>query len=68
MEIRPSAAKYSYLGALQPNGSALVFTKNVQFSSPSAAAVVAHGGSANGLVAWRTQDGTTLKDLEGSAL
>jgi hypothetical protein len=77
-ELRPSAAKYPYLGALrekllkegalQPNGSALLFTKNVQFSSPSAAAAVVHGGSANGLVAWRTQDGTTLKDLEGSAL
>ncbi|CAN5423888.1 GIY-YIG nuclease family protein [soil metagenome] len=75
--LRASVEKYPYLGALrekllkegtlQPNGSALVFTKDVQFSSPSAAAVVIHGGSANGLIAWRTQNGTTLKELEGSA-
>ena len=25
---------------------------------------VVHGGSANGLLAWKTQDGRTLKDLE----
>jgi hypothetical protein len=42
----------------------LVFTKDVEFSSPSAAAAVIHGGSANGLLAWKTQDGKTLKELE----
>ncbi|MBM3319264.1 MAG: DUF4357 domain-containing protein [Candidatus Eisenbacteria bacterium] len=30
----------------------------------SAAATVIHGGSANGLVAWKTKDGKTLKELE----
>ena len=45
-------------------GDHLIFTKDVEFSSPSAAAAVIHGGSANGLVAWKTQDGKTLKDLE----
>ena len=45
-------------------GDHLIFTKDVEFSSPSAAAAVIHGGSANGLIAWKTHDGKTLKDLE----
>jgi len=40
------------------------FAQDTEFSSPSAAAAVVHGGSANGLLAWKTQDGRTLKDLE----
>ena len=49
---------------LVEQGNLLVFTKDVEFSSPSAAAAVIHGGSANGLLAWKTQDGKTLKELE----
>ena len=45
-------------------GEKLVFTKDVEFSSPSAAAAVVHGGSANGLIAWKDKLGRTLKDLE----
>ena len=41
-----------------------VFMKDVEFSSPSAAAAVVHGGSANGLTAWKDETGKTLKDLE----
>ncbi len=40
------------------------FTKDVEFSSPSAAAAVIEGGSANGLVEWKTKDGKTLKQLD----
>jgi hypothetical protein len=40
------------------------FTNSFVFSSPSAAATVIHGGPANGLISWRTQDGTTLKELD----
>lgn len=43
---------------------AYVFTKDVEFSSPSAAAAVIHGGSANGLTAWKDQHGRSLKELE----
>jgi hypothetical protein len=43
-----------------------VFAKDVEFTSPSAAAAVVHGGSANGLTAWRDESGKTLKDLEES--
>jgi Domain of unknown function (DUF4357) len=41
-----------------------VFKKDVEFSSPSAAAAVVHGGSANGLTAWRDKNGKSLKELE----
>ena len=41
-----------------------VFTKDVEFSSPSAAAAVIHGASANGLMAWKNRQGKTLKELE----
>ena len=42
----------------------LLFTQDVEFSSPSAAAAVIHGGHANGLTAWKNKDGKTLKELE----
>lgn len=40
------------------------FTRDVQFSSPSAAAAAIEGGSANGLTDWKTKDGITLKELD----
>jgi hypothetical protein len=71
---RPSAQKYPWpinmrqqlkeQGALKRNGEHLVFSKDTEFSSPSAAAAVIHGGHANGLTAWRNKDGKTLKELE----
>ncbi len=42
----------------------LVFKEDVEFASPSAAAAVVHGGHANGLTAWKSAQGVTLKDLE----
>jgi hypothetical protein len=42
----------------------LAFAKDSEFSSPSAAAAVVHGGGANGLTEWKTKDGTTLKELD----
>ena len=41
-----------------------VFMKDVEFTSPSAAAAVIHGGSANGLTAWKDKNGKSLKELE----
>ena len=49
---------------LKKDGDKLVFQKNIEFASPSAAAVVIHGGNANGLTAWRNKHGVTLKDQE----
>ena len=77
LEERPSTESYPYVvaqrkqliadGTLVQKNGLLVFTKNVEFSSPSAAAVVLHGGSANGLTAWKTADGTSLKQLDEQA-
>ena len=74
LEDRPSAEGYPWTlvqrkqlttdGTLVEKPGFLTFTKDVEFSSPSAAAVVIHGGSANGLTAWKTADGTTLKQLD----
>ncbi len=43
-----------------------VFVKDTEFSSPSAAAAVIHGGSANGLTAWVNENGESLKDLQNA--
>jgi hypothetical protein len=52
-------------GTLIEKGGFLVFTKDTEFSSPSAAVV--HGGSANGLIVWKTKDGESLKQLDEQA-
>jgi hypothetical protein len=77
LEERPAAENYPYViaqrkqliadGTLIQKDGLLVFTKDAEFSSPSAAAVVIHGGSANGLTAWKTEDGTSLKQLDEQA-
>ena len=74
LKERPSAQSYPYViaqrqqlisdGTLVEKGGFLLFTSDVEFSSPSAAAVVIHGGSANGLTAWVTKDGKSLKYLD----
>jgi hypothetical protein len=44
----------------------LAFERDAEFSSPSAAAAVVHGGHANGLTAWKNAQGRTLKEIESS--
>lgn len=76
LKERPSAHQYRYTlvqrnrlledGTLVLEGNHLVFTRDTEFSSPSAAATVVHGGSANGLLAWKDGEGRTLKDLESA--
>jgi Domain of unknown function (DUF4357) len=51
-------------GTLVEQDGFLVFTKDAEFDSPSAAAAVIHGGGANGLTAWKDLGGKTLKELE----
>jgi hypothetical protein len=51
-------------GTLVAANGHFVFTRDTEFSSPSAAATVVHGGPANGLTAWRNRQGKSLKELE----
>lgn len=51
-------------GTLAEKAGYFVFTKDAEFSSPSAAASVIHGGGANGLIEWRTEHETSLKQLD----
>jgi hypothetical protein len=51
-------------GILLEKKDFLVFTKDAEFNSPSQAASVIHGGSANGLTAWKDKNGKTLKQIE----
>lgn len=53
-------------GVLVENGDHLIFTRDEDFSSPSAAAAIVHGGNANGLTAWKNKDGKTLKQIEAT--
>jgi Domain of unknown function (DUF4357) len=74
LQERQSAKRWPYVIALRKkliaDGSLVQkngfyrFTRDVEFSSPSAAAAVIEGGSANGLIEWRTKDGRVLKDLD----
>ncbi|MBF0407917.1 MAG: GIY-YIG nuclease family protein [Candidatus Riflebacteria bacterium] len=71
---RDSAHKYPWVislrerlkeeGTLKEKGNFLEFTKDSEFPSPSTAATVIHGGTANGLTVWKTKSGKSLKDLE----
>jgi hypothetical protein len=77
LQQRPSTESYPYVavqrkqliadGTLISKGGFLLFTKDAEFSSPSAAAAVIHGGSANGLIAWKTEGGKSLKQLDEQA-
>jgi len=51
-------------GVLNRDGDALIFTQDFRFNSPSTAAGVLVGGSANGRIAWKDGHGRTLKALQ----
>lgn len=74
LEERPSTQKYQYAanlraslkseGIVEVQSDRLVFITDQEFSSPSAAAAVIHGGQANGLTAWKDAKGISLKQKE----
>jgi hypothetical protein len=74
LQERPSTQKYPYAatlrsqllneGVLEEGNDRLVFKRDYEFSSPSAAASVIQGGQANGLQAWKDAKGISLKELE----
>jgi hypothetical protein len=51
-------------GSLIEDGDFLTFTKNVEFTSPSAAAAVVYALNAPGPLAWKNSSGKSLKELE----
>jgi hypothetical protein len=76
LKDRASAKKYPWPlnmrqrlkdeGILSVSEDHLSFTRDEEFSSPSAAAAVVHGGHANGLIAWKDKSGKTLKEIEST--
>jgi hypothetical protein len=75
VEPRPSAEQYwpTLLalreqlladGSVIPQDGHLLFTKDLEFSSPSQAASIVHGGNMNGLSAWKDGNGKTLGEIE----
>lgn len=46
----------------------LVLSEDILFSSPSAAAAVIMGRSANGLLEWKNKSGKTLKEIEAAEI
>ena len=51
-------------GVLAMQGGLYQFTQDYSFSSPSTAAAVVLGCSANGRVEWKAADGRTLKEIQ----
>lgn len=51
-------------GVLKLSESGFLFTQDYVFSSPSTAAGVVQGRSANGRVDWKAKDGKSLKELQ----
>ena len=74
LEERPSTQKYQYAAnlrktllnenILEKRDDRLVIISDYEFSSPSAAAAVIHGGQANGLTSWKDSKGISLKQKE----
>ncbi len=74
LKERPSTQKYQYAANLRASlqsdkiveerADRLIFLTDYEFSSPSAAAAVIHGGQANGLTAWKDSKGVSLKERE----
>jgi len=50
--------------ALEPKHDHLVFSKDIEFGSPSTAGSVVRGGNTNGLTSWKNAAGRNLKEIE----
>ena len=74
LENRPSSGRHPYIvtlrekliadGTITQEDNHYRFNQLTEFSSPSAAAAMIHGGAANGLLAWKNKAGSALKELE----
>jgi hypothetical protein len=71
LEHRPSAKRMKKKieqliekGLLQEKDGCLLFTKDMEFGSPSTAGSVVRGGATNGLTSCKNSNGVQLKLLE----
>jgi hypothetical protein len=58
----------SIAGVLVAEGDRLRFASDYLFSSPSSAAAVLLGRSANGRIEWKDENGKTLKTLQSESV
>lgn len=73
LEHRPSAKQMKEKreqliekGLLVEEDGHLVFTKDIEFGSPSTAGSVVRGGNTNGLTNWKNSAGINLKEIEAN--
>lgn len=71
LQDRPSAIRVKVRrqtlmdkGVLVMQDNCLIFSRDHEFTSPSLAAAVIRGGASNGLIAWKTKEGKSLKEIE----
>jgi hypothetical protein len=71
LEHRPSAVRMKKKreelinkGLLKTEKNHLIFTKDIEFGSPSTAAAIVRGGASNGLTSWKNNKGIKLKEIE----
>ncbi|MDF7798277.1 GIY-YIG nuclease family protein [Pontiellaceae bacterium B1224] len=62
--IRAARSKLIEKGILLLDGDVYVFTADHECTSPSLAAAIVRGGSANGMTEWKNKAGKTLKTIE----
>ena len=51
-------------GVVKKDGNYLLFTQDVEFTSPSLASSIIKGGHSNGMTSWKNESGKTLKEIE----
>ena len=61
--VKPHREKLLTAGVMEQRDSNYVFTEDYLFKSPSAAAAVVLGRTANGWIEWKDENNTTLKEL-----
>ncbi len=61
--VAPRRQELIASGVLAESGQGLLFTRDTPFPTPSAAAAIVTGGSANGWVEWKNAKGQTLDQV-----
>jgi hypothetical protein len=61
--VNPHRERLLAAGVMEERDGGYVFTQDFLFSSPSTAAAIVLGRSANGWVEWKDERGQTLSDV-----